>query len=497
MFSRRLVHVSAIALWSIATLYQASCGTFECMLVSRILVGVGQAFNAPCAYMTIAALFPVEKRSTANGLYSTGTYLGAGLSSLSLMMALNLGWRMVSAMAGVVGLLAAISVYFSVSEEDILAATSGISAKSIEGPYNGTTDMAGEETDELHSETVTPDEQRQNNGVMHAPIDNFSKMLSPMGTGAAAVSSWLNKAASQVSAYATPNPRGTPAPAALPPGDQISVDPAKEGQLLYTLGLMLQDKIILMLIAATCLRMMATYSHAAFVPIFYRREFPHEIYWFSELNAWGTCITGLLSSYYGGVLADKYAALDPGYLAWVPAIGAAISAPLNFLALYSTSFNASLGFMLLATLFSECWLGPGMTILQRQLPSGCQGVAVSFLIFANTVFASVGPHLIAHLDPGTLELRKDIAAVICTSLLLAAAVFYRLGQQLQKQRSYFSYSIVNQWKVGDNTSAATVPTTALAAPAAAPNSNTSTMTGSTMAGYGATAPEPGSDYSAM
>jgi hypothetical protein len=51
-----------------------------------------QGFNAPCCYALITSFFTDKSRSSANGIYSMGTYLGSGLSSLSIMMAYNVGW---------------------------------------------------------------------------------------------------------------------------------------------------------------------------------------------------------------------------------------------------------------------------------------------------------------------------------------------------------------------------------------------------------------------
>ena len=59
--------------------------------VSRVFLGIGEAFNAPACYALITLYFPHSRRATANGIYSTGTYLGSAISSLCLAVAVLLG----------------------------------------------------------------------------------------------------------------------------------------------------------------------------------------------------------------------------------------------------------------------------------------------------------------------------------------------------------------------------------------------------------------------
>lgn len=59
----------------------------------RLLLGVGESFQAPCSYSLIAQSFPLSSRSRANGIYSFGIYVGGGAASLSILLAKHIGWR--------------------------------------------------------------------------------------------------------------------------------------------------------------------------------------------------------------------------------------------------------------------------------------------------------------------------------------------------------------------------------------------------------------------
>lgn len=127
--NRRLLLAGACVLWSGATAAMSLCRSFEQLLVTRVVAGVGQAFNAPCAYPLLLQLYGPGHRSTVNGAFAVGTYVGAALSSLSLGMAAEIGWRATSLFSGALGALAAVSLYQASGE----ARAAGISEGSLCG----------------------------------------------------------------------------------------------------------------------------------------------------------------------------------------------------------------------------------------------------------------------------------------------------------------------------------------------------------------------------
>ena len=131
--NRRLLLAGACVLWSGATAAMSLCRSFEQLLVTRVVAGVGQAFNAPCAYPLLLQLYGPGRRSTVNGAFAVGTYVGAALSSLSLGMAAEIGWRATSLFSGALGALAAVSLYEASGE----ARAAGISEGSLCGGGGG------------------------------------------------------------------------------------------------------------------------------------------------------------------------------------------------------------------------------------------------------------------------------------------------------------------------------------------------------------------------
>lgn len=78
--NRRNLIAIGIVFWSLAT---AACGLvrqFWQLFVARVFVGVGEAALSPAAYSMLADMFPAKKLGRAIGIYSSGVFIGIGLS---------------------------------------------------------------------------------------------------------------------------------------------------------------------------------------------------------------------------------------------------------------------------------------------------------------------------------------------------------------------------------------------------------------------------------
>lgn len=80
--NRRNLIGAGLLFWSFATAMCGMAGTYWHLLLARIGVGAGEATLSPSAMSIISDRFPREKLTTAISVYSTGIYLGAGLSTI-------------------------------------------------------------------------------------------------------------------------------------------------------------------------------------------------------------------------------------------------------------------------------------------------------------------------------------------------------------------------------------------------------------------------------
>lgn len=77
---RRSLIAASLAVWSAMTALSGLARNFAELAGARIGVGIGEAGASPAAFSMLADLYPPARRATVLALYSSGIYLGAGLS---------------------------------------------------------------------------------------------------------------------------------------------------------------------------------------------------------------------------------------------------------------------------------------------------------------------------------------------------------------------------------------------------------------------------------
>lgn len=81
-----------LTLWSVMTALSGFARNLTTLSIARFGVGVGEATASPCAYSLLSDYFPKSQRATALAIYSSGLYLGSGLS-LFLGGKIATGWN--------------------------------------------------------------------------------------------------------------------------------------------------------------------------------------------------------------------------------------------------------------------------------------------------------------------------------------------------------------------------------------------------------------------
>lgn len=85
---------SGMAIWSFATVLTGFCGSFSTAILSRLLMGFGEASTYPAGARTIREWMPARERGFATTVFNCGGYAGPAVGSI-LMGALvsSIGWR--------------------------------------------------------------------------------------------------------------------------------------------------------------------------------------------------------------------------------------------------------------------------------------------------------------------------------------------------------------------------------------------------------------------
>ncbi len=110
-----------LSLWSAMTALSGFAKNPAMLTVARIGVGVGEATASPSAYSLISDWFPARLRATALAIYSSGLYIGGGLSLL-IGALIKDGWNEAFPSGGPYGIVGWQAAFLSVGIPGLLLA---------------------------------------------------------------------------------------------------------------------------------------------------------------------------------------------------------------------------------------------------------------------------------------------------------------------------------------------------------------------------------------
>ena len=100
----RWVYAGAVTWWSLAAIAAAYSPTLALLMVFRAVLGVGEAFNWPCALRATRTILPPSSRSLGNGIFNSGAAVGAVLTPLIVTPISEIyGWRKAFLIVGILG----------------------------------------------------------------------------------------------------------------------------------------------------------------------------------------------------------------------------------------------------------------------------------------------------------------------------------------------------------------------------------------------------------
>ena len=116
-WSRRNVLAISMVIWSAMTAACGMAGSFWQMAVLRVGVGVGEAGGTPPSHSLISSYFPARERSTAMGIYGSGSQIGVLLGMFGgAVIAETMGWRWAFFIFGLPGVLIGLLVFIIIKK---------------------------------------------------------------------------------------------------------------------------------------------------------------------------------------------------------------------------------------------------------------------------------------------------------------------------------------------------------------------------------------------
>ncbi len=108
-WSLRWLYAGALLVWSLAGFATGFVETISQLLLCRIVLGAGEAFNWPVAVGTVRRIMPRDSQSFANGVFNSGMTIGAVLTPILVLLMVHKetgeGWRSLFKIVGGLGTL--------------------------------------------------------------------------------------------------------------------------------------------------------------------------------------------------------------------------------------------------------------------------------------------------------------------------------------------------------------------------------------------------------
>lgn len=219
--------------------------------------------------------------------------------------------------------------------------------------------------------------------------------------------------------------RNANAPAALPLGQAVA-------------EVMRSRAFVLLLFAGSAASFLA-YGKTTWTTIFFQRTHdltPGQVgLWFGLIGGMG----GMLGTWLGGYLADRFGAKNRRHVLSAPAIGMALAVPLAIAAYHAPSWPLALVLLFIPTVFNSFYYGPTYSAAQGLVPLRARAIAAATLLFfQNLIGLGLGPLFFGMLSDW---LQPTYGADSVRYVLYGAAVlglvpaffFWRCGLRLNEE----------------------------------------------------------------
>ncbi len=406
-----------LGLWSIMTAVSGFAKNGAMLTGARIGVGIGEATASPSAYSLLSDWFPKNKRATALAIYSSGLYLGGGLSLLiggqivdrwdaafpdrSGPLALA-GWQAAFLAVGLPGLL--LALWVSTLREPVRGAIDGLVTPPAPHPFRDFFDELG---------TIVP------------PFTVISAMR--RGSGALAVN-LLAAALIALASFALISATGT-AP------QWIAVGIGVYAVFSWATSLRHRDPPAFALIWGTpsFLCTALGYGFVAFQSYavsFWAAPYAERVLGVSKSEAGffigaPGALAGFLGVIAGGKLADVLRARNPAGRILVVMIAPIISV-VPFVVAFTTSDPVILYIgHFVAAIFTSAALGGAAATTQDLVLPRMRGIATATFFIATTLVGlSLGPYMAGQVSTMTGDLSIGILSVLAVAPLSLGLLIY-------------------------------------------------------------------------
>ncbi len=398
---------AGLTLWSLMTALSGFARNGAQLAAARIGVGVGEATASPCAYSLISDMFPREKRATALAIYSSGLYLGGGLS-LFIGGLIVQRWDRAYPVGGPLGLVGWQAAFLAVGIPGLLLA---LWVATLREPLRGQSDGL-----------VTPPSPRP----FAAFFDELLTVIPPLTLigaarrgGRALVLNILMAVLCVAAAWLLVRATGD-----LPQWSAMGVGV----YALYSWGSALRERdpptfrlilgspAFLLPVLGYGLNAFAAYAVSFWAAPYAMRTFGAAPAEAGFLIGGGGALGGFLGVIIGGRIADAWRKRHPSGRVWMMLVGALGPAPLLVVSYTTDSLALFYALYLPMSILSSSALGAAAATTQDLVLPRMRGVATAvFFIGTTFIGLALGPYLAGRVSQAT----GDLAAGVLSLLVVA------------------------------------------------------------------------------
>jgi MFS family permease len=406
-----------LGLWSAMTALSGFARTGGALAAARVGVGIGEATASPSAYSLISDWFPKKQRATALAVYSSGLYLGGGLSLL-IGGTIVEQWNRAYPAGGPLGLVGWQAAFLAVGIPGLIVA---IWVATLREPIRGKADGI----------VTVPDPR-----PFRSFFDELLTVIPPLtligATRRGPVALAINLSAAALialAAYALIAATGT-----IP--QWIAVGVGVYAVFSWATALRTRDPAAFQLIWGTPAFLCTTLGYGliafqSYAVSFWSAPYAEDAFDIakSEAGFWvggPGALAGFLGVIAGGRLADYARQRNPAGRILVVAITPILAAPFVVIAFTTGSAAVFYAGHFFAALFTSAALGGAAATTQDLVLPRMRGVATATFFLATTLVGlSLGPYLAGYVstltgDRSTGILSILVAAPISLGLLIFA-----------------------------------------------------------------------------
>jgi MFS transporter, Spinster family, sphingosine-1-phosphate transporter len=167
------------------------------------------------------------------------------------------------------------------------------------------------------------------------------------------------------------------------------------------------------------------YGIGAWLPPYFQRSFGFGTFEAGLTFGLMGGITGIIGTYLGGWLGDRYGAKNPKAFLLIPAVALIASLPLHVLALMSGNWMIAIALLIIPSLLNNLWIAPAFAVTQGLAPAPMRAVAAAILLFVmNLIGLGLGPMALGFVsDMARSMANGDRAIGLRWSLILAGLIY--------------------------------------------------------------------------